>query len=178
MTLRRLRFSLRQFLDREMTCRKPDDGRDDTKEHPTEQTFQKIREDRVLEIHKFCEDSTCPVHCHDHRSHCCATTPGITQPDVSKTADVTRNQRLDRQDVLVSSRKLVPTKQKIRSPVETGCTVDGVTSPTEALLELQNKLSREQWFGGSFPDRCRGCSSNFTLAQKSEYSTTLLPRET
>ena len=30
----------------------------------------------------------------EHRFHCCATTPGTTQPDASKTADVSRYQHL------------------------------------------------------------------------------------
>ena len=36
----------------------PDDGRDDTKELHTEETLQKFQKNRVIVIHKCCEDST------------------------------------------------------------------------------------------------------------------------
>ena len=43
---------------------------------------------------------------------------------------------------------------------DTGCTGERVASTPEELMELQNKFSREQWFGGSFSNRGRSYSSS------------------
>ena len=43
---------------------------------------------------------------------------------------------------------------------DTGCTGEGSASPTEEMMELQNKVSREQWFRASFSDRSRSYSSD------------------
>ena len=52
------------------------------------------------------------------------------------------------------------TENPVTGGEDTGCTGEGVASPTEAMMELQSKLSREQWFGGSFLDRGRSYSSS------------------
>ena len=52
------------------------------------------------------------------------------------------------------------TENPVTGGEDTGCTGEGVASPTEAMMELQNKFSREQWFRGSFSDRRRSYSSS------------------
>ena len=52
------------------------------------------------------------------------------------------------------------TENPVTGGEDTGCTGEGVASTTEEMMELQNKFSREQWFGGSFSDRSRSYSSS------------------
>ena len=52
------------------------------------------------------------------------------------------------------------TENPVTGGEDTGCTGEGVASTTEEMVELQNKFSREQWFGGSFSDRSRSYSSS------------------
>ena len=59
-------------------------------------TIQRLR--RFSQRQYLDQEMTCPE--------------GTTQPDASKTADVSRNQLLVRQDVLVSSRRLLPPNRK------------------------------------------------------------------